>query len=272
MVSVNTNAGAMQALSALRATDNKIISSSKQLETGYRVSDAFDDASVFAVAQGIRSDVKAHASVQSSLQQGLGLVDVTLAALTGITNLSGLLRSTLIKASDGSLNNSQLQIYRADAIALHEQIADTSRVATYNGRNQTITGAATVNFVADVAGRTISVSSFDMDPEYTDLGTAITAINDTATATAAYNLIAPLEARVNAATAVFAATRREITLQMGFNDSVTDAMKTGLGALVDSDISTSAAVLASTQVQKELSLSGLSIAGSRPISLLLLYR
>jgi flagellin len=272
MASVNTNVGAMQAVSAMRFTDNRIVSSAKQLETGFRVADVFDDASVFAVAQGIRSNVKAHASVQSSLQQGLGLVDVTLAAFNGISNLIGFLRSSLIKASDGSLNNSQLLTYKADAQALHQQIFDTSKVATYNGRNQTLTTSAAVDFVADVAGRTITVPAFSMNPDYDDLGTAIDAINDTTTAVAAYDLIQPLEDTVNSATAEFAAVRRQITLQIGFNDSVTDALRGGLGAMVDSDIGANAAALASLQVQKELSTSALSISGSRPITLLLLYR
>ena len=88
MASINTNYGAMSALSTLRANETQVNAVSKQLETGYRVADSYDDASVFAVAQGIRSNFKANAAVQSSLQQGVGLVDVSVAALNGLMQLS----------------------------------------------------------------------------------------------------------------------------------------------------------------------------------------
>lgn len=271
MASINTNYGAMTAMSALRATDTSINATSKQLETGFRVADALDDASVFSVAQGIRSNFKAHAAVQSSLQQGLGLVDVSVAALNGVLQLADNLRSTLIKASDGSLANTQLDIYRSDSQALFGQIADIVNQGSYNGRNQLLATSANVQFVADVAGRAYTVPTFALDPEYTDLGTAIDAITDATTATTAYNLINPLTSSVSASIGELAVVRRQMTLQMEFNDSVLDALKSGLGALVDSDISANDALLASLAVQKQLSIAALSISSNRQTTLLALY-
>jgi flagellin len=272
MTSINTNAGAMTAMSALRVTDTRINTTSKQLETGFRVADAMDDASVFSVAQGIRSNFKAHVAVQSSLQQGLGLIDVSIAALNGLMQLSENLRSTLIKASDGSLLATQRDIYKSDALALYEQISDVLNQASYNGRNQLLASSATVQFVADVAGRTFSVPIYSVDPAYSNLGTGINAIVDATTATAAYNLIDPLTTAASTSIAEFATARRQITLQMGFNESVMEAMRIGLGALVDSDISANDALLASLAVQKQLSAASLSIANSRQATLVQLYR
>ncbi|WP_341913027.1 hypothetical protein [Ferrovibrio terrae] len=272
MASINTNLGAMAAVSTLRTTDSRITAISKQLETGFKVADALDDASVFAVAQGIRSNFKANAAVQASLQQGLGLIDVSIAALNAMLQLADNLRSTLIKASDGSLTGSQRDIYTSDATALHEQISDIINQASYNGRNQLLATSTTVQFVADVTGNTISVGTFGLDPEYTALGTAITAITDAATATTAYNLVDPLTTRASASISEFATSRRQISLQMSFNENVLDAMKIGLGALVDSDISSNDAVLASLAVQKQLAASALGIANNRQATLVSLYR
>lgn len=271
MTSINTNYGAMTALSALRTTDRQIESTSRQLETGYRVADPFDDASVFAVAQGIRSNFKAHTAVQSSLQQGLGLIDVSIAALNGLMQLAESLRSTLIKAADGSLLNTQRDIYRGDSQALFEQISDVIGQGSYNGRNQLLASSAAVQFVADVAGRTYTVPTFSLGTAYTDLGTAIDAIVDAATATTAYGLVDPLTTNAQASIADFATVRKQMTLQMGFNESVLDAMKIGLGALVDSDISANDARLASLAVQKQLSAAALSISNNRQATLVSLY-
>jgi flagellin len=271
MASINTNYGAMTAMTALRATDSRIEATSKQLETGFKVADALDDASVFSVAQGIRSNFKAHAAVQSSLQQGLGLIDVSVAALNSVLQLADNLRSTLIKASDGSLANTQLEIYRSDSQALFGQMSDIVNQGSYNGRNQLLSTSANVQFVADVAGRTYTVPTFNLDPNYTNLGTAIDAITDAGTATTAYNLIEPLTTSVETSIGQFAVVRRQMTLQMEFNDSVLDAMKIGLGALVDSDISANDALLASLAVQKQLSVAAISISANRQSTLLSLY-
>lgn len=272
MASINTNLGAMTALSTLRHTETRINAVSKQLETGFRVADSIDDASVFAVAQGIRSNFKANAAVQSSLQQGLGLVDVSVAALNGVMALADNLRSTLIKASDGSLGTTERSIYKSDATALHEQISDIINQGSYNGRNQLQTTSTAVQFVADVSGNTVSVAAFNFDTAYTNLGTAISNITDAATATAAYALIDPLTTAASAAIGDLATSRREMTLQMSFNENVLDAMKQGLGSLVDSDISANDAMLASLAVQQQLAVASLSISNSRQASLASLYR
>ena len=58
--SINTNVGAMVALASLRTTQSALNVASKQVQTGYRVADAADDASTFSVAQGIRGNLQAY--------------------------------------------------------------------------------------------------------------------------------------------------------------------------------------------------------------------
>lgn len=272
MTSVNTNPGALTALASMRSINSRLDTNAKALQTGYRVADAFDDAGVFAVAQGVRSNIKAHASVQSSLNQGLGLVDVTLAAMKDISNTLGDLRSTLIKAADGSLTTQQRDIYKNDALALHHQIFLSTVQADYNGKNQMLTSSNPVSFVADIYGTTITVGTFGINPEWSDLGTAINAIVDGTTGTAAYNLIQPLEDSVNTVTASFAATRRSFVQQLSFNEDLIEATKKGLGALVDADVAEAMATQQSLLAQRELAINSLSIANSLPRTLLTLIR
>ena len=144
--SVNTNVGALVALSSLRSTNADLDKTSKRIQTGFRVADAQDDAAVFAVAQGIRGNVKAYASVQSSLAAGEGLGQVTGAALTGISNLVGDLKAKFANLADGSLTTDQRTTYQNDATQILQQITNFINQATYNGKNLLNT-AATVTFV-----------------------------------------------------------------------------------------------------------------------------
>lgn len=272
MTSINTHYNAMSATAALRFTDTQIDRTSKQLETGYRVADAFDDASVFAVAQGIRTNFRAHAAVQSSMQQGISLIDVSVAGINGILQIADNLRSTLIKAADGSLSNPQRSIYRSDGQQLAAQMTDIVNQAKFQGRNQLLASSAVAEFIADFSGNTHSVPVYDFSAEHTALSGAIDSITDSTSATTAYNLVDPLTTSATAAIADFATARRQMVLQMRFNESVVDAMRYGIGALVDSDISANDALLASLAVQKQLSVAALSLSSSREATLLQLYR
>ncbi len=272
MTSINTHYNAMSAIAALRVTDAQIDRTSKQLETGFRVADAFDDASVFAVAQGIRTNFRAQAAVQSSLQQGISLVDVSVAAINAILQVADNLRSTLIKASDGSISEPQRGIYRGDGQQLAAQMLDIVNQASFQGRNQLLASSSPAAFVADFSGNTHLVPVYDFSADQAALSSAIDSITDATSATGAYNLIDPLTTSATAAIADFATARRQLALQMQFNESVVDAMRFGVGALVDSDISANDALLASLAVQKQLSVAALSLSSNRQTTLIQLYR
>ena len=61
--SVNTNYGATVALQSLNRTNRELDIVQKRVSTGFRVSDAKDDGASFAVAQGLRADVKGNEAV-----------------------------------------------------------------------------------------------------------------------------------------------------------------------------------------------------------------
>jgi len=274
--SVNTNVGALVALSSLRSINSDLDKTSKQVQTGYKVADASDDAAVFAVAQGIRGNVKAYASVQSSLAAGEGLGQVTAAALTGISNLIGDLKSKFANLADGSLSTDQRTVYTNDARKLLGQVVNYINQATYNGKNLLNGGSGTaVTFVADVSGTTLTLqSTSSLSTAAQTFSNAIDAYS-TAGASGYSNAISGLsvlESLVNSLSATIAAQSRSVTLQKSFVDDLVDATNKGLGALVDADVAAESATLQSLQVRQQLNIQALSIANQQPNTLLSLFR
>lgn len=274
--SVNTNVGALVALSSLRGINSELDKTSKKVQTGFKVADASDDAAVFAVAQGIRGNIKAYASVQSSLAAGEGLGQVTAAALTGISNLIGDIKAKFANLADGSLTTAQRDVYVNDTKQLVSQITNYITQATYNGKNLLNTDATgtTVTFVADVSGTTLTLQSntglaSQVSVVFTSVVNAYTAASGYASATVG---LTALESLVNSLSAQIAAQSRSITLQKGFVDNLVDATKKGLGALVDADVAAESATLQSLQVRQQLNIQALSIANQQPNTLLSLFR
>ncbi|MFC7611528.1 flagellin [Teichococcus aestuarii] len=77
---------------------------------------------------------------------------------------------------------------------------------------------------------------------------------------------------VSNAAATFGTAGNRIDMQKDFLDKLVDTLTTGLGALVDADMSEEAARLQALQVQEQLGTQALSIANQAPQSILSLFR
>ncbi|MEE4119502.1 MAG: flagellin, partial [Paracoccaceae bacterium] len=74
------------------------------------------------------------------------------------------------------------------------------------------------------------------------------------------------------AAASFGSAQGRIQTQMDFVSSLSDALKTGIGALVDTNMEEASARLQALQVQQQLGVQSLSIANQAPQTILALFR
>ncbi|MFC2952221.1 flagellin [Marinicaulis aureus] len=74
------------------------------------------------------------------------------------------------------------------------------------------------------------------------------------------------------ASAEFGSAQKRIEIQNEFVSNLTDALKTGIGALTDADLEAASARLQSLQVQQQLGIQALSIANSSPNAILGLFQ
>src|SRR6185295_5802953 len=87
--SINTNIGAFVALQNLNSVNTRLDSTQNRVSTGLKVNNAVEDASSFAIAQGIRGSLKAYEAVSQGLANGRGVATFTHAAATEISDLLG---------------------------------------------------------------------------------------------------------------------------------------------------------------------------------------
>lgn len=80
-----------------------------------------------------------------------------------------------------------------------------------------------------------------------------------------------LQTSINAA-ASFGSAQKRIDIQSEFVGNLTDSLKTGIGAMVDTDMEEASARLQALQVQQQLATQALSIANQQPQGLLSLFR
>lgn len=80
-----------------------------------------------------------------------------------------------------------------------------------------------------------------------------------------------LQTSIDAA-AAFGSSQKRIEIQSEFVGQLTDSLKTGIGAMVDTDMEEASARLQALQVQQQLATQALSIANQQPQGLLALFR
>ena len=135
MASINTNASAMVALQTLNSTTSKLSESQNRISTGLKVNDARDDSAVWSIAQGMRSTNAAYDSVIASLNRGKSTLDVANTAGAAISDLLTQMQSSILAASDVSLDQTSRDSYQQKYQSLAKQITTYVNNAAFNGVN-----------------------------------------------------------------------------------------------------------------------------------------
>ena len=270
--SVFTNASAFTALRSLNKINERLDTTQGRVSTGLKVASSLDDASAFAVAQGIRAEVRALDSVIQGLNNSKAVGKVAVAGATAVSNLMIDIRQKLTELANSSISASQRTIIQRDFTELVSQAANFVSNATYNGFALLTSGAATVNTLANLAGGQLSLTAQGNVKLFINSlagATTTTAVNAQSVIVGQFN---DLETSVAQALGTLGAEVRALDLQTSFLEELRDTTTVGLGNIVDADLARESAKLTSQQIQQELSVQTLSIANTRPNTILSLFR
>ena len=269
MASINTNVGAMVALRNLNSSNEALARTQDRISTGLKVIGAKDDASSFAIAQGIRGDLKAYQAVQQGLANGKGIGDV---ALAGLTAISGLLTDMKKKAIEGmnAGNTAQQQtILDADYTAMVERFENYIANSSYSGKNLLSSGSTDAAVISTISGGTMTITAH---AEIGGLASDLGSLGDITAAGAALSLIEVAITTVGTALGDLGSDINSLKAQSDFLKALSDSTTEGLGSIVDADLAEESANLQALQVKQQLGVQSLSIANGAPQILLSLFR
>lgn len=273
-LSVHTNTSAMIALQNLNKTNEDIQGVQSRINTGLRVTGAKDNSSVYAVAQGMRSDIGALGSVKSSLDRAVSIGDVAIAAGESISDLLIQMREKATAALDPSIDTFSRQAYDSDYKELLDQVKVILTNAEFDGANL-LNGSLTngIAFLADAdATRSVTLEGQDLSIS----GSIITLANNSSlgTVTLAGNVVSAIQAsldNVNQALANLGSDLKKMEAHRTFVGKLEDSLTEGVGNLVDADLAKESARLQALQVKQQLGVQALSIANSEPQIILNLF-
>jgi len=281
MSSILTNNSAMVALQTLKSINNDLAKTQSQISTGKDVASAKDNSAIWAISKTMESDVAGFRSVSDALALGESTVAVASAGAEQIVNILTDMKELAISANTENVDFAKIQ---ASMTEMGEQITSIIGASQFNGANLLAAdvdgaGASSLSVISslDRVGAAvptvsqITVDTVDFETSI-DVTGGLTAIADASSAaTALGELEAFLVLAIDGAAELGASASR-LEDQNMFISKLSDAMKSGIGTLVDADMEEASARLQALQVQQQLGIQSLSIANQAPQSILSLFR
>ena len=281
MSSILTNNSAMVALQTLKSINGDLSKTQSMISTGKEIASAKDNSAIWAISKVMESDVAGFKAISDSLSLGESTVAVASAGAEQIVETLKEMKQLAVAAQSENVDFTKIQ---ADMDEKAAQVASIVAASQFNGANLLATdvdgnGGTGLNVLSSLdrvgtAAPTptlITVDSVDFEADV-DLVGNLTAITDTATAaTALGELETFLTTAIDGAAALGASAKR-IDSQNTFVSKLSDALKSGIGTMIDADMEEASARLQALQVQQQLGVQSLSIANQAPQTILSLFR
>jgi flagellin len=274
-MSVNTNKSALIALQQLTATNERLSDVQSRINTGLRVANAKDSASIYAIAQKQRADFNSLSAVKMSLDRATSIADVALTAGTQISDILIQMREKVVGAAEGSATDQTRKAFNDEYQTLLSAISQFASSAAFDGVGL-LSGmfTAELNFLANADGDSyirLMPQNFTISGPVINLaGTTLT--GSTTTILGVRSALDIAISNVTSALAELGAQAKQIEKHVTFVTKLQDVLETGIGNLVDADIAKESARLQALQVQQQLGAQALSIANSQPQVILKLFQ
>jgi flagellin len=292
--SILTNTGAMIALQNLEATNASLNTVQNDISTGLSVNTAKDNAATWVVSTTMNSNIASLTQVGQNLGNANSILGTAVSGSDEITSLISQIRAAVTSTQDPSTDVAATQ---NEVDQMVNQINATVSSSNFNGvnlldgsntagisflaataNNYTATGAASTT-ISTGAGADLTTSSAGTDATMKALynlvdsqgtGGGLAAITSS-TLDAALKTIDTANTTVENAAAQFGAVQQNVTSQQTFVNNLTSTLQTGVGNMVDANMTAESAKLSALQVQQQLGTQALSIANQAPQMLLKLF-
>lgn len=311
MTSILTNVAAMSALQTLRSINSSMEQTQARVASGLRVGTASDNAAYWSIATTMRSDNQALSAVEDALGLGAAKIDVAYSAMENAVSIVDAIKSRVVAATEEGVDKQKIQeeidqlqdqlfavaqgasfsgenwmmgsgmktvvsgFIRdpAGVVSVTQTSYELFDVETPDDKMNVLFGLDAVTGLPDTttgivgtAGALSGVSVYEFDLMDFDDPTATPTIAD---------LLQDVETAfqaLNSAAAELGSISMRIEMQEDFMAKLTDAISSGIGRLVDADMSEESTRLKALQTQQQLGIQALSIANTNSENILTLFR
>jgi flagellin len=311
MTSILTNVAAMSALQTLRGINSSMEDTQARVASGMRVGTASDNAAYWSIATTMRSDNKALSAVEDALGLGAAKIDVAYSAMESAVDIVGEIKNRVVAATEQGVDKAKIQeeisqlqdqlfsVAQGASFSGENWLLGEGVKTVVSGFIRDQSGAVLVTqteytLVQETAGTDRANVLFGLDTATGEPDTALGIVgqpgavsgvsvyeidlNEFLTGTPAYtiaDILSDVETafqELNSAAAALGSIAMRIGMQEDFVSKLTDSIDSGVGRLVDADMSEESTRLKALQTQQQLGIQALSIANTNSENILTLFR
>ena len=279
--SVHSMAGVNAALQHMDRLTRDTLEVQTRIATGLKVGSAKDNGTIWALSQGMRAANGGRETAMRSIDTASGVVEVALAAASGISDIMTEMKSKLVAATDTGLDETSWRNLMGEYVALGNEMNRLVEAASFNGLNLLEAGADDLDvLVGPDPGDTITIAAEDLTDgggivdvaltgalPYPDTSHILTQPDQAMVAT----FEASMES-VNASVSRLGTSLRTLEVQKVLVQKQADVTEASIGHLVDADLGEESARLNALMVQQELGMQALGIANRAPSMILGFFR
>ena len=274
MISVNTNIGAMAAVQNLNRTGKELQQAQSMISTGKKVANVRDNGAVWVIANKMTTDVESYNRVRESNERASAILDTAIAAGEGIMELLNEMKAKALAATQTGLSSGSQSALAADFAQLRDQITTVVANAAFDGTNMVKATPDSAISLGDAAGgNTITIAGVNLSLGGSVVTVATGSVIDSnSNAVTALGLVNASITALGTQLATWGAGAKRLQVHRDFVGKLQDALNTGIGSLVDADLSAASSKLQALQVKQQLGIQALSIANSGTQNALSLFR
>ena len=163
--SVNTNAESLAAIRLLNMTNSDLNKTQERINSGYKINSAKDNASTFAIAKGMNSDINSFASIADTLNMGQAVANVALTAAETVLDKLTELQQEVVKAQDPTANRTMIQESINSIVSMLQGTVDAAQFNGVNLLNNTDGNLAVLSAINRTDPTTFSTASITVQAE-----------------------------------------------------------------------------------------------------------
>jgi flagellin len=264
-VSIRTNVASMNAQRAMSQTQSMLDSSLAKLASGYRITQAGDDAAGLGISTNLTAQIRSYSQAIRNANDGQSLIQAAEAGLNNSANILTRMRELAMQSASDGVGAAERAYIQVENAALKDELQRVAVVTEYNGTSLLNGTAATLDFQVGVRGTTNDVISFvTMDATTSALGVTGVNLSTKAGAVSALIVLDTAIGRVSSSRSTIGAAGNR------FNETITtiqafrEALSAANSRIRDVDVAEETSNLTKAQILAQAGVSVLSQANQMP--------
>lgn len=262
-ITVNTNVSSLVAQQYLNDNQSKLSKTFQRLSSGLRITEAKDDPAGLAIAESMKSSVRALKQGSRNGSDGISMIQTAQAAMSDTLNILQRMREIASQGATGTYSTGDLANLDVEFQALLTEVDRVNSTATFNGISLLSGGSVSIQIgESNTANDRLSITLTDTTAA--TLGIDTDDVTSSANAQTALDNLESAIDDLTAGLATLGAGQSNLDAAIQSNNSRATNLDTARSRIMDADYAEESANLAKYMIINQSNVAMLSQANSAP--------